>query len=121
MKKIILLPLFLCLAFSQSEEEVEYVIIQGEHTQKINNSIDIVRAECTEKALNNAISGYIMFSYTPLLILYLLIFVCLYSLWLTLDYVMLYCAMLAPICIYIYIFMVFYFQKKVIIRTVLDY
>ena len=60
MKKIILLPLFLCLAFSQSEEEVEYVIIQGEHTQKINNSIDIVRAECTERALNNAIAGYIL-------------------------------------------------------------
>ena len=60
MKKIILLPLFLCLAISQSEEEVEYVIIQGEYTQKINNSIDIVRAECTEKALNNAIAGYIL-------------------------------------------------------------
>ena len=60
MKKIILLLLFLCWAFSQSEEEVEYVIIQGEYTQKINNSIDIVRAECTEKALNNAIAGYIL-------------------------------------------------------------
>ena len=51
---------FLCFAFSQSEEEVEYVIIQGEHTQKINNSIDVVREECTEKAINNAISGYIL-------------------------------------------------------------
>ena len=60
MKKIILLPLFLCLAFSQSGEEVEYVIIQGEHTQKINNSIDVVRDECTEKAINNAINGYIL-------------------------------------------------------------
>ena len=60
MKKIILLPLFLCLAFSQSGEEIEYVIIQGEHTQKINNSMDIVRAECTEKAINNAITGYIL-------------------------------------------------------------
>ena len=60
MKKIILLPLFLCLAFSQSGEEVEYVIIQGEHTQKINNSIDVVREQCTEKAINNAISGYIL-------------------------------------------------------------
>ena len=60
MKKIILLSWFLCLAFSQSEEEVEYVMIQGEYTQKINNSIDIVRAECTEKAINNAITGYIL-------------------------------------------------------------
>tara|TARA_B100002052_G_scaffold285923_1_gene299224 strand:- start:13 stop:351 length:339 start_codon:yes stop_codon:yes gene_type:complete len=60
MKKIILLFWFLCFSFSQSEEEVEYVIIQGEHTQKINNSIDVVREECTEKAINNAISGYIL-------------------------------------------------------------
>ena len=48
MKKIILLSGFLCFAFSQSEEEFEYVMIQGEHTQKINNSIDVVREECTE-------------------------------------------------------------------------
>ena len=60
MKKIILLLWFSCFAFSQSEEEVEYVMIQGEHTQTINNSIDIVREECTEKAINNAISGYIL-------------------------------------------------------------
>ena len=60
MKKIILLFWFLCFAFPQSEEEVEYVIIQGEHTQTINNSIDIVREECTEKAIYNAISGYIL-------------------------------------------------------------
>ena len=60
MKKIILLLWFSCFAFSQSEEEVEYVMIQGEHTQTINNSIDVVREECTEKAINNAISGYIL-------------------------------------------------------------
>ena len=60
MKKIILLSGFLCFAFSQSEEEVEYVMIQGEHTQKINNSIDVVREECTEKAIYNAIAGYIL-------------------------------------------------------------
>ena len=60
MKKIILLLWFSCFAFSQSEEQVEYVMIQGEHTQTINNSIDIVREECTEKAINNAISGYIL-------------------------------------------------------------
>ena len=60
MKKIILLLWFSCFAFSQSEEEVEYLMIQGEHTQTINNSIDIVREECTEKAINNAISGYIL-------------------------------------------------------------
>ena len=60
MKKIILLLWFSCFAFSQSEEEVEYVMIQGDHTQTINNSIDIVREECTEKAINNAISGYIL-------------------------------------------------------------
>ena len=60
MKKIILLLWFSCFAFSQSEEEVEYVMIQGEHTQTINSSIDIVREECTEKAINNAISGYIL-------------------------------------------------------------
>ena len=39
---------------------MEFVIIQGEHTQTINNSIDVVREECTEKAINNAISGYIL-------------------------------------------------------------
>ena len=60
MKKFILLFCILCFAFSQSEGEVEYVIIQGEHTQIINNSIDVVREECTEKAINNAISGYIL-------------------------------------------------------------
>lgn len=60
MKNIILFFIFLCFANSQSGEESEYVIIQGEHTQKINQSIDAVREECTESALNNAISGYIL-------------------------------------------------------------
>ena len=60
MKKLMLLSWFFCSAFSQSEEEVDFVMIQGEFTQKINNSIDVVREQCTEKAINNAISGYIL-------------------------------------------------------------
>ena len=59
MKRILLLPWFLCFAFSQNEE-ANFLIIQGEYTQKINHSMDIVRAECTEKAINNAITGYIL-------------------------------------------------------------
>ena len=60
MRNIILFFIFLCLANSQSDEESEYVIIQGEHTLKINQSIDAVREECTALALNDAISGYIL-------------------------------------------------------------
>ena len=59
MKKILLLHWFLCFAFSQTGE-ANFLIIQGEYTQKINNSMDIVREECTEKAINNAIAGYIL-------------------------------------------------------------
>ena len=60
MKNIILFFIFLCIANSQSDEESEYVIIQGEHTQKINQSIDAVREQCTESALDDAISDYIL-------------------------------------------------------------
>ncbi len=60
MKRIILFPLLLVFTFGQSEQEVEYVMIQGEHTQKINQSIDAVRVECTELAIINAINGYIL-------------------------------------------------------------
>ena len=60
MRNIILFFIFLCLANSQSDEESEYVIIQGEHTLKINQSSDAVREECTALALNDAISGYIL-------------------------------------------------------------
>ena len=60
MKNIILFFIFLCFANSQSDEESEYVIIQGEHTQKINQSIDAVREQCTESALDDAISDYIL-------------------------------------------------------------
>ena len=60
MRNIILFFIFLCLANSQYDEESEYVIIQGEHTLKINQSIDAVREKCTGLALNDAISGYIL-------------------------------------------------------------
>ena len=60
MKRIILILLLSIFTNIQSEQDLEYVIIQGEHTQKINQSIDAVRSECTELAINNAIMGYIL-------------------------------------------------------------
>ena len=64
MKNMILFLSFLGILFSQ-EEDPDFFKIEGEYTQTINQSIDIVRAECTAKAIDNAIDGYILHDEIP--------------------------------------------------------
>ena len=59
-KKTVLFFSLQCFIFSQNETEIEYIKIQGEHTKKINQSIEAVRQECTELAIDNAIISYIL-------------------------------------------------------------
>lgn len=64
MKILFLLITFTSILFS-FDENPEYFKIEGEFTMSINQTIDLVRVEATDKAIKNAIASYILHDEIP--------------------------------------------------------